>query len=131
MFLRVTVNVFYILNDVFVLILKLQFLTRQNFFFSWQHKKGKIFILQRNTVYVKDLFDDILKNIEAEKNIKNYLIEGEDVTVHLRGQITFWACTQDLTIFSDSPTLGASETGKMKIRTVWTLAKNGSKVFGF
>ena len=81
MFLRVTVNVFYILNDVFVLILKLQFLTRQKFFFSWQHKKGKIFILQRNTVYVKDLFDDILKNIEAEKNIKNYLIEGEDVNL--------------------------------------------------
>ena len=38
----------------------------------------------------------------------------------LIGQITCWAYTQDLTIFPDSPTLGASETGKMKIRTVWT-----------
>ena len=46
----------------------------------------------------------------------------------LRGQITFWAFNRDLTIYPDRPTLGASQTGKNKIRTVCTLEKNGCKV---
>ena len=66
-----------------------------------------------------------MKKITFQKKASNVY----KLTVHLRGQITFWAGNRDLTIFPDSPTLGASETGKMKIRTVWTLAKNGVQSF--